>query len=296
MLNATLKKILLSFHIFFIGIWIGCLSAIVLIITVGDLLTSQSTVVVASKVIFVINDYVIMNVSIAVVLTGLLFSTFTQWGFIRYWWIILKWIAIIILTVFLIFWFAPVVNSLAGISDVLGKDVTFSADYLKLQNDLLFYSVTQIVLLACVIFISVFKPWGKRNIKRNFNRKAIVSVVVIIIILLTAGISIQYYTLHTFRTIEIGEVDLMKIDNGIYPGEADLGFLYKVNVVVQNNKITDIEYVQNRTGIYAKLAEKVRRKIIRQQKINVDAITGATTTSKALLKAIDNALNFNDGQ
>lgn len=296
MLNATWKKILLSAHILLIGIWIGCLSAIVLVILAGDLLTSQTTVVAASKVIFVINDYVIMNVSTAVAVTGLLFSTFTQWGFIKYWWIILKWIAIVGLAVFLLLYYAPVVNNLAGISNVFGKDVTFSADYLKLQNDLLFYSVTQLVLLFCIIIISVFKPWGKRNPKHNFNRKAIVSVVVVLILLLLTGVSFQYYLLHEFRNIEIGEVDLTKIENGIYPGETDLGFLYKVNVIVQNNKITDIEYIQNRTSTYAKLAEKVRRKIIKQQKINVDAVTGATTTSKALLKAIYNALHYDDGQ
>jgi uncharacterized protein with FMN-binding domain len=38
------------------------------------------------------------------------------------------------------------------------------------------------------------------------------------------------------------------------------------------------------------LAEGIKHKIIRQQKINIDAVTGATTTSKIFLKAIEIAI------
>jgi len=38
-------------------------------------------------------------------------------------------------------------------------------------------------------------------------------------------------------------------------------------------------------------AEGVFTKIVKQQKVDVDVVTGATTTSKAFMKAAENALS-----
>ena len=51
-----------------------------------------------------------------------------------------------------------------------------------------------------------------------------------------------------------------------------------------------IDVIKNRETEYAKKAEEVTKNIIRYQKLDVDVISGASTTSKALLKAVENAL------
>lgn len=48
--------------------------------------------------------------------------------------------------------------------------------------------------------------------------------------------------------------------------------------------------IKNRDSFYARLAEGIKHKIIREQKINIDAVTGATTTSKILMKAVEAAI------
>ena len=81
------------------------------------------------------------------------------------------------------------------------------------------------------------------------------------------------------------------LEDGTYPGEATAGsFTYKVEVTVQDRQITDITVMANRVSPYARFAEGVIPKVLKAQNANVDTVTGATTTSKALLKAIENAL------
>jgi uncharacterized protein with FMN-binding domain len=60
---------------------------------------------------------------------------------------------------------------------------------------------------------------------------------------------------------------------------------------VQEHRIQQIDVLKNREeSEYAKKAEGVVEKVLKSQSLKVDAVTGATTTSKALLKAIESAL------
>lgn len=71
------------------------------------------------------------------------------------------------------------------------------------------------------------------------------------------------------------------------------GFTYEVTAIVQDHMITDLKVTKNRNSAYARFAEGVIHRIIKNQNANVDVITGATTTSKALMKAAENALTPN---
>jgi uncharacterized protein with FMN-binding domain len=89
----------------------------------------------------------------------------------------------------------------------------------------------------------------------------------------------------------IADSSLSALKDGTYYGEAKIGnYLYKVEVAVLEGSITDIRAIDNRESPYAFYAEGVFGKIIRDQNANTDAVTGATTTSKALMKAVEDAL------
>lgn len=98
--------------------------------------------------------------------------------------------------------------------------------------------------------------------------------------------------LNEVRHAEIKDIDLSQIADGKYLGE----FSYsksrcEVEVAVENHRIADIKIIENGTNDRAKKAEAVISKVIDEQKINVDVISGSTTTSKALLKAVESALS-----
>ena len=89
----------------------------------------------------------------------------------------------------------------------------------------------------------------------------------------------------TFEDIHISD-----IPDGVYVGEYDVNFIYaKVEVTVQNGEITNINILEHRNE-RGKTAEVIADSIVDEQKIDVDAISGATNSSTVIKKAVENAL------
>ena len=90
----------------------------------------------------------------------------------------------------------------------------------------------------------------------------------------------------------INNVDIMRLEDGIYHGDYTYGKTnYQVDVQIMGHQITGVEIISGGTGEYAKSAEGVIAAIIDEQRINVDVVSGATTSSKAIMKAVENALS-----
>ncbi len=86
------------------------------------------------------------------------------------------------------------------------------------------------------------------------------------------------------------EIDVANVSDGINIGEYDVNFIYaKVKVTVENGKIVSVNILEHRHE-RGKAAETVIEKIIEEQKIDVDAISGATNSSIVIKKAVENAL------
>lgn len=112
-----------------------------------------------------------------------------------------------------------------------------------------------------------------------------------LIILVTIGIYIKAQSdLKGLTTMEIQDVDLSKIEDGYYEGSYEVfPISVKVNVTVKNHGITDIIILKHTNG-QGGSAEKITEHIIKSQSLKVDAISGATYSSKVIIKAVENAL------
>lgn len=92
------------------------------------------------------------------------------------------------------------------------------------------------------------------------------------------------------RDITFQDIDITKITDGTYVGECNVNFIHaKVEVTIQEGIITNIEILEHRNQ-QGHAAETVIDKIVTEQKIDVDAISGATNSSKVLKKAVEKAL------
>ena len=93
------------------------------------------------------------------------------------------------------------------------------------------------------------------------------------------------------RKLVIAPIDLQQARDGTYLGQHTYGeFTYEVEVTVLDHRIEDIVVLSNRDTPHAIKAEGVIQAILEEQRNDVDAVSGATTTSKALLKAVEEAL------
>lgn len=85
-------------------------------------------------------------------------------------------------------------------------------------------------------------------------------------------------------------LDISDVPDGVYVGEYDVDFIYaKVEVTVQNRVITNIDILEHKNG-RGSPAEIVVDRIIEEQKIDVDAVSGATNSSIVIKKAVENAI------
>ena len=85
-------------------------------------------------------------------------------------------------------------------------------------------------------------------------------------------------------------LDISNIPDGVYVGEYDVDFIYvKVEVTVQNGVIAGIDILEHKNG-RGSPAEIVADRIIEEQKIDVDVVSGATNSSIVIKKAVENAI------
>ena len=95
---------------------------------------------------------------------------------------------------------------------------------------------------------------------------------------------------------QVGEITYSDIDvsayaDGIYTGECDVEIIYaKVQVTVRSGLIESIELLEHRHG-QGLLAESIVDEIIKQQRVDVNEVSGATNSSRVIKKAVDNALS-----
>ena len=112
----------------------------------------------------------------------------------------------------------------------------------------------------------------------------------IFLLLLIGGITLIVNIEHKVDTIAIGSLELSNISDGNYIGECSIAPVYvKVSISVKDHTLTDIEILEHANGLGSS-AEVITDTVIKEQSFEVDAVSGATVSSKCILKAIENAI------
>lgn len=100
---------------------------------------------------------------------------------------------------------------------------------------------------------------------------------------------LTYYK-EAMSKVVIRDIDLSKVKDGAYTGSYDAKFVAAVvRVTVKDGKMTDIkllEHKYDRGGPAVVIVDD----ILKEQSLDVDAVSGATNSSKTILKAVENAL------
>ena len=129
----------------------------------------------------------------------------------------------------------------------------------------------------------------------RISKKKIISFIILLLLLIgliCGAVYLKKVADYKRAVVEttIGEIDIADVSDGIYIGEYDVNFIYaKVEVTVEDGEIVSINILEHRHE-RGKAAETVIEKIIDEQKIDVDAISGATNSSTVIKKAVENAL------
>ena len=125
--------------------------------------------------------------------------------------------------------------------------------------------------------------------KRKTKALKIIGIIVAVFILILAGgLFAVTRGLDEMQDLVINEVNPGELPDGEYTGEFDrYRWSNKVTVTIVDGKITEVR-PENGQALELELTER----IIASQSLQVDIDTGATVSSKAFLKAVEEALSY----
>jgi uncharacterized protein with FMN-binding domain len=93
------------------------------------------------------------------------------------------------------------------------------------------------------------------------------------------------------KGILIANPDIGKLADGTYRGQSKVGPVrVTLDVTVKDKAIKGIDLIRHFNGL-GKKAEAIIPRVIEAQSLEVDTISGATFSSKAILQAIERALD-----
>ena len=92
------------------------------------------------------------------------------------------------------------------------------------------------------------------------------------------------------NALTFDEIDLTKVNDGIYEGQCDTGVVRaRVQVTVRDHRMESIELLEHENG-RGTPAEAILDQMLQNQTTAVDAVSGATCSSKVIRKAVENAI------
>ena len=155
------QRWLKGFHSYFACMWVG--AAIVLSVKQffvnpsdgGELYGITATM-------DFIDIFIIIPGALGVLLTGLIYSVWTNWGWFKHSWITVKWVICVYGVVFGTYPLGPWMSGLARISRDKGLAALSDPTYLHNRTMLYAFGTFQVATLIFAVFITALKPWKKK--------------------------------------------------------------------------------------------------------------------------------------
>lgn len=121
--------------------------------------------------------------------------------------------------------------------------------------------------------------------------KITVSIFIILFLIAIGGGLFITRGLESGINLIVNDVNLSSLSDGVYNGKYNAGrWSNEMNITIKEQKIIKIDVVKDVFFSKPEVTKALLSKVLEKQNTNVDVISGATVTSKAYLKAIENSL------
>jgi hypothetical protein len=160
-LTPAARKALLVLHaICGIG-WMGVDIALLVLLITARTTDDAALVVSGFNAIRMIVPIAVPPLSLGILMTGLILGLGTRWGLVRYWWVLVKLLLSLVMTVLVFVSLVPGVNSIAVLSATTTSADAVRASLGTLPTMLLFPPVVSFLMLGAAAILSIFKPWRR---------------------------------------------------------------------------------------------------------------------------------------
>ncbi|YAF96559.1 MAG: hypothetical protein AB3A66_02395 [Nodularia sp. CChRGM 3473] len=169
MLKLSIKQRnwLLFAHVGFAALWTGTVLSMFLLALSNQESTNADVLYALHSAINLLDDYVVIPSAIGSVLTATFLCWLTNYGFMKFWWVITKWFLTISLIVFGTFWLYPWSVAAQLMVETKGLMAFEDRGYVLDARGVLIGAAVQAVFLLVIIAFSVIKPWGRRFVKEK---------------------------------------------------------------------------------------------------------------------------------
>lgn len=164
-LTLKQKNWLLSAHVAFAALWTGTVFSIFLVALQNRNTPNGDELYALNSVISLLDVFIVLPSAIGSAITATLLCWFTNYGFFKFYWVMVKWILTTLLMIFGTFWLYPWSEAATSISDTQRLQAWSNPLYLFDTKGVLIGAAIQALCLLVIIGISVLKPWGRRRIE-----------------------------------------------------------------------------------------------------------------------------------
>jgi hypothetical protein len=155
-MTPNLRKIALTAHIVLSVGWLGAIAPYLALAVTGLSSHNDQLIRAAYLSMEMIGWYVIVPLSLAALLSGLVQSLGTSWGLFRHWWILVKFGLTVAATVVLLMH----MQTVSYMARIASESAVTLGDYNSLRIQLVLHAGGGLLVLLVITALSVFKPWG----------------------------------------------------------------------------------------------------------------------------------------
>ena len=156
--NVNAMKVLKIFHILFGIMWIGGVMALVSIM-LGVQPQGVEQMYAVAKDHLVIDKFFLIPEGIGIVLTALIYSIFTKWGFFKVKWVGVKWVLTVVLVLIgKIYMGVTIEKNMDYVAMMLTESLPMEPFFANVRN-VAIAGIVQLVGFAVILILSVMKPW-----------------------------------------------------------------------------------------------------------------------------------------
>jgi uncharacterized protein with FMN-binding domain len=134
---------------------------------------------------------------------------------------------------------------------------------------------------------------ARTGTKRSPLKKALLGLVVFLLVValgLAGAVFVTEGQRKEDRELTIADVEFSEVLDGTYRGNYEGWNTFNVLVTVADGEVTDIEITEDSPAPATDVTDGIVERIVDGQSLDLDAVSGATVTTKAFLKAVEVAL------
>jgi len=161
-LSTKQTRWLKSFHVLSAGVWISCGMIMFAFSLAADSIENGDRLYMLNYLVDLVDMKILVPSAFLCLVTGLIYSLGTNWGFFKHRWLVFKWIVTVCIIILGTIFTGPWIEEMVELSLKEGIDVVKNNHYIMIDRNQFIMGIMMNTTLIITVFISVFKPWKKK--------------------------------------------------------------------------------------------------------------------------------------